>query len=196
MHARGTGQSTARWGIRCRLGEPVEVAALVRNETTSELDVTLSLACHSADAAPDWDRGGDSGSVLWCGNLTGDYPPPPPPPPPPPFPSLLTSHCGSLHHQDHAASLPIVCRLKLKRPVCHVHPSLILQSVIVSKSRCLTIGCLLAEAEKSYLAHLELFVHSSIHSHESVSDLHAACLMQQVLHADTCCGLILMAASG
>ena len=71
MHGRGTGQSTARWGIRCSLGEPVQVQMSICNETDASLDVTMSLACHSADAVPDWERGGDSGSVLWCGSLTG-----------------------------------------------------------------------------------------------------------------------------
>ena len=69
---RSSSQSTAMWGIRCPVGEAVEVQTLVRNESGTSLEVCLSLACHSVDAAPDWERGGDSSSVLWCGSLTGD----------------------------------------------------------------------------------------------------------------------------
>lgn len=66
--------STARWGMRCRLGEAVEVQVRLRNETHARLEASLSLACHSVDAAPDWDLGGDSSSVLWAGPLTGGPP--------------------------------------------------------------------------------------------------------------------------
>ena len=69
-----TSQSTARWGMRCRLGEAVEVQVRLRNKTHAQLEASLSLACHSADAAPDWDLGGNSSSVLWAGPLTGGCP--------------------------------------------------------------------------------------------------------------------------
>lgn len=67
-------QSTARWGARCRLGEAVEVQVRLRNETHARLEASLSLACHSADAAPDWELGGNSSNVLWAGTLTGGCP--------------------------------------------------------------------------------------------------------------------------
>lgn len=113
LHGRSNGQSTARWGKRCRLGEAVEARVLLRNETNVQVEACLSLACHSADVAPDWKLGGDSTSVLWAGTLTGELPctqnygikimnvsaEVPPPPPPPPSGRRPNSPCLVIHLQ-------------------------------------------------------------------------------------------------